>query len=232
VFDRNWEAKPVDFPEFVMPESPTSPKLYFYDIPNAKQSVVRIFTPYLPANHPDFYKGVIVNETLGGGSSGKLFQILREEKGYTYGAYSFFPKRIEQGYFGASSSVRSNVTLESVQTFVEILTNYKNDFSADDLKKTQNSLLKSNALAFETLGNKLGLLHNISTYDLPLDYIKSEEQILAGMTLNSAKETIGKFINPNNMTYLIIGDAASQLDRLKEAGLGDPILIDENGTVK
>jgi len=228
-FDRNWEAKAVAFPEFIMPPAPTSPKLYFYDIPNAKQSVIRIFTPYLPANHPEFHKGVVVNKALGGGSSGKLFQILREDKGYTYGAYSFFPRRIDNGFFGATSSVRSNVTLESVQTFTEILKNYKNDFSADDLEKTQNSMLKSNALAFETLGKKLGVLQNISTYDLPMDYIKNEEQILAGMTLATAKETIGKYMDANKMVYLVIGDKASQFENLKKAGLGTPILIDENG---
>ncbi len=228
-FELNWEAKPVEFPEFAMPAAPTAPKLYFHDIPNAKQSIIRIVSPYLPANHPDFHKAVVVNETLGGGSSGKLFQTLREEKGYTYGAYSFFPKRIDQGYFGASSSVRSNVTLESIQTFYDILKNYKNDYNAEDLKKTQNSMLKSNALAFETLSNKLGLLHNISTFGLPMDYIKNEERILADMTLASAKETVGKHIDPNKMIYLIVGDKATQFDRLKEAGLGTPILVDKNG---
>ena len=71
--------------------------------------------PSLAYSHPDFYKAQVMNDKLGGSGSAKLFQILREEKGYTYGAYSRFTGASQGGYFLASTSVRSNATQDSVR---------------------------------------------------------------------------------------------------------------------
>ncbi len=72
-------------------------------------------------NNPDYFPATFVNYKLGDGSGSKLFEVLRLEKGYTYGAYSFFMPRTVSGPFVASSSVQSKFTLESVKLFNEIL---------------------------------------------------------------------------------------------------------------
>ncbi|MCP4325892.1 MAG: insulinase family protein [Psychromonas sp.] len=92
-------------------------QLYFIDIPGAKQSFLRIGNPAMVASSDDYYQAVAVNHNLGGGFSGQLFQILLLQKGYTYGAYSGISRENAGGLFTARSSVRSNVTLESLQTF-------------------------------------------------------------------------------------------------------------------
>ncbi len=227
--DGNWQRKEVQLPKLVSAASPDEPILYFVDVPDSKQSVVQVGCPSIPGNHRDFYAATVANFPLGGSFTSRLNTSLRVDKGYTYGARSFFTRRINDGYFLASSSVRSNVTAESVQIFKDLLSDYQKSFSEEDLVKTRNVLTKRNARAFETLRQKMGILENISTFDLPLDYIEQNEKVVNGMTLDRAKELIDKYINPERMIYLVVGDAKTQADRLKSVGLGNPIMLDKEG---
>lgn len=227
--EERWEEKEVVIPTYTMPAAPQKPTVYFVDVPDAKQSVIYIGKPMMAGNDEDFYASTVVNERLGGGTSSRLFQQLREERGYTYGAGSGIPRRINDSYFYASSSVRSNVTKESVELFKEILTTYKDTYTEEDLEKTKSSQLRSNALAFETLGDKMSILQNISTYNLPKDYIKKQEEVVQNMTLEQAKGLIGKYIDPGKMIYVVVGDAKTQKNLLKEVGLGEPVMLDREG---
>mgnify|MGYP000064513200 CR=1 FL=1 len=205
------------------------PTLYFVDVPDAKQSFIRIGSPAMKANAKDYYNAVAVNHNLGGSFSGQLFQILRLQKGYTYGAYSGLNRSNFGGTFVARSSVRANVTLESLQTFREILGNYGKAFDEDALANTKSVLQKSNARAFETTGSLLNVLENISSYDLSQDYVKEQQQQLQALTIEEAQAAISSYINPDKMVYLVVGDAKTQLPRMQELGLGEPILLDKNG---
>lgn len=227
----NWENKNVEVPTFTAPAAKEKPMVYFVDIPDSKQSVIRIGKPMMDGNDKDYYASSIVNERLGGGGSARLFQQLREEKGYTYGAYSGIPRRINDSYFTAFASVRSNVTKESVELFKEILDGYQKDYSEEDLSITKNTLIKQNALAFETLNDKMSVLQNISTFDLPMDYIKQQEKVVEGMTLDGAKSLIGNYLNPEKMIYVVVGDAKTQAENLEKVGLGKPIMVDKDGVL-
>ncbi len=229
--EQKWANKNVTLPNVPGARPVAKPVIYFVDIPGSKQSVIRLGAPLVAGNHPDFFPASIVNERLGSGTSGRLFQRLREERGYTYGANSAVPRRMSQGFFTAFSSVRSNVTKESVELFREIMAGYKDEYSQEDLDITRTAQLRSNALAFETLGNKMNILLNMSTFDLPADYIKQEEKQLLSMTLDQAKGIIGKYLDPNRMFYLVVGDAATQAPRLKELGFADVIMLDREGNV-
>jgi zinc protease len=99
-----------------------------------------------------------MNYKLGGSFSGNVNLILREEKGYTYGARTYFSGSKIRGPFTASSSVRTNVTYESVKIFKEEMEKYRDGISEEDLEFTKNSLIKSNARAMETLGQKWAYL--------------------------------------------------------------------------
>ena len=156
--------------------------------------------------------------------------VLRVEKGFTYGARTRFSGSKYPGTFIASSAVRSNTTEESVNIFKNLLTNYSNPISEDDLEFTKNVTLKSNARRFETLGALRGMIANIATYDLPFDYIKAEEEQVRSMTIQSHNQLVKKYIRPDEMIYLVIGDAKTQMDGLKSLGYGDPILLNENGS--
>ena len=225
-----WDVQNVNFNNYEIPNPNKSAKVYFVDVPNAKQSEIRIGYLGIPRTHEDFYATTVMNMKLGGNFSGDVNMVLREEKGFTYGARTRFSGSKYPGTFIASSAVRSNTTEESVNIFKNLLTNYSNPISEDDLEFTKNVTLKSNARRFETLGALRGMIANIATYDLPFDYIKAEEEQVRGMTIQSHNQLVKKYIRPDEMIYLVIGDAKTQMDGLKSLGYGDPVLLNENGS--
>ncbi|MCP4310744.1 MAG: insulinase family protein [Bacteroidetes bacterium] len=225
--ETRWTAKEVVLPEFEIPGNPEKSQVYFVDVPGAKQSVIQIGNIAIPRIHSDYDAADVMNYKLGGSFSGVLNMILREEKGFTYGARSGFSGNNLYGTFQASSSVRSNATLESVQIFAGEMAKYREGISEEDLAFTKNALLKSNAREFETLGAMQGMLENISTYNLPFDYIKRQQELTGSMTLESHRDLAQKYIDPDRMYYVVAGDAATQLEPLKSMGFGDPILVEE-----
>jgi zinc protease len=90
---------------------------------------------------------------------------------------------------------------------------------------TKSALLKSNARNFETLGSLLGMLNNISAYNLPADYIKKEEAYVKDLTVEKQIELAKKYIDPSKMYYVVAGDAKTQLKDLEKVGLGKPVLV-------
>jgi zinc protease len=227
--EQAWPARAVDFPAYPEPPSANRPTVYFVDVPGAKQSQIRIGHLALPYTHPDYYAATVMNYPLGGSFNGRVNMILREEKGYTYGARSSFSGSTYPGPFTASSGVRSNVTLESVQIFKDEIAKYRAGISEQDLEFTKGALIQSNARAFETLGALRNMLTTIGTYDLPFDYVKQREAIVSDMTIERHRELAQTYLDPNRMIYLVVGDAQTQLRRLRALGLGAPIVLDRDG---
>ncbi len=224
-----WENKNVVFADYPIPALPEKPVVYFIDIPDSKQSELRIGHIGLAYNDPDFHKATVMNYKLGGSFSGVVNLILREDKGYTYGARTGFSGSTLPGLFLGSTSVQSNATFESVKIFYEEFLKYRQGISEEYLDFTKNALVKSNALRFETLGALRGMLNTIAAFNLPYDYIKSEEKQILNMTLDEHKKLAQKYIKPDNMIYLVVGDAKTQLEPLKELGFGEPVLLDREG---
>ncbi len=226
VLNKEWKAKEVVFPKIAAKKAVGKSKIYFYDVPDAKQSVVRIGYPALKATDKDFYPATIMNYRLGGGGfASQLTQQLREGKGYTYGIRSFFDGTNNKGSFNITSGVRSNVTYESVGLIKDIMNQYGKNFSKTDLDVTKDFLIKSNARAFETLSAKLNMLYNISNYNFSDDYTKQRENIVKNMTIEEIQRLTGKYLNADEMFYLIVGDAKTQLQKLEQIGFGAPVLL-------
>ncbi len=227
-----WESKDVVLPELAMPLYPEKSKVYFYDVPGAKQSVIRFGYPALKATHKNYYPSTVMNYRLGGGSfASQLTQELREGKGYTYGIRSGFSGTAHKGEFTISSGIRTNVTYEATLLVKQILEDYAKNYSETDLEVTKGYTIKSNARAFETLGAKLGMLTNISNYGFTDDYAKQREAIVKDLTVEDVKALIENYIKPNQMIYLIVGDAETQLGKLKDLGFGEAILLNDKTAI-
>ena len=221
-----WKARQVTLPAATAAGTPAPAKVYFVDVPDAKQSVLQLGYRALAVTDTDFYPASVANYILGGGGfASRLTQQLREGKGYTYGINSSFSGSKSAGPFTIGSGVRTNVTLESAQLVKQILQEYAPTYSAADLETTKNFLIKSNARAFETAGAKLGMLDNMSKYGWRADYIKEREQIVKSMTLPQVQGLSQKYLDPSKMVWLVVGDAKTQLPRMKELGFGEPVLI-------
>lgn len=227
--DKLWEAKEVIIPEYQIENNRDKSSLYFVDIPNSKQSVINIGYISIPRTDSDFYPVEVMNYKLGGSFSGNVNLILREEKGYTYGARTYFSGSKTPGTFTASSSVRTNTTGESVEIFRDQIKEYKDGISEEDLEFTKNALIKSNARRFETLGSLLGMLQEMSSYNLAPNYIEEEETVINNMTLDQHKELANKYLDESKMLYLVVGDAATQFEQFKDMGFDEVKLVSKEG---
>jgi len=223
--NEKWQPKDIIIPEIKVPDAPSESRIYFVDVPGAKQSVIYIGCPALKRSDPNYYPAHVTNYKLGGSFNGLFNLILREEKGFTYGARSGFNGAGNYGTFYATSMVRTNATLESVNIFKSEMEKYRENIPQEYVDFTKSALLKSNARNFETLGDLLGMLNNIASYDLPLDYIKQEEAFVNGITTGKILDLANKYIDPARMYYVVAGDAATQLKELEKAGLGKPVLV-------
>jgi zinc protease len=222
-----WGTVKVTFPRFELPsDGDGAGRIFFVDVPGASQSVIRVGAMGLAESDPDFFPATVMNLRLGGVFVSRLNQVLREQKGYTYGASSRFSGSDVPGPFTVGTGVRSNVTLESVELIRGILGGYADGFTREDLHATQSYLIRSNARAFETLRAKLSMLEKISALGLPLDYVAERERVVDNMTLERVRELARRHVDPAQMVFLVVGDAATQLPRLSAAGLGRPILLD------
>ena len=223
--NEKWHPREVDFPQINIPEAPEKSRIYFVDVPGAKQSVIYIGAPSIPRTDPDFYPATVTNYKLGGSFNGIFNLILREEKGFTYGARSGFSGARNYGTFTASSMVSTNSTLESVSIFKTEMEKYRGEIPQEYVDFTKSALLKGNARSFETLGGLLNMLNNMAAYDLPADYIKKEEAFVRDLTSEKVIELANKYIDPSRMYYVVVGDAKTQLGPLEKAGLGKPVLV-------
>ena len=105
-------------------------------------------------------------------------------------------------------------------------------FNENDLDVSKGYMIKSNARAFETMGSKLGMLNNISNYNYPDNYAKLREQGVKYMTVEDVKALADKYINPDEMIYLVVGDAKTQLKKLNKLGFGEPVLLNPKKELK
>jgi len=221
-----WKSKKVEIPAWPVAKENTKAKVYFFDVPDAKQSVLRFGYPALSVTDPDYYPATVMNYILGGGGfASQLTQQLREGKGYTYGIGSSFSGTQAVGPFTIASGVRSNVTYESSQLVKDIVENFGKNYSPDDLATTKSFLIKSNARAFETAGAKLNLLDNIMKYNWSPNYIIDRQKIVKEMTVEKIRSLSNKYLDTNKMIWLVVGDAKTQLEPLKKLGFGDPVLL-------
>ncbi|RIJ18386.1 M16 family metallopeptidase [Henriciella mobilis] len=220
------DEEKVALPESAIPEQDDEGKVYFIDVPGSKQSVLAIGKLTVATPHPDYNKIVFANEKLGGGISGDLAQVLRIEKGYTYGAYSYVTGGLVPQPFRIGTSVRANATEPSLEVIRDMLVQYGPDFDEAAVELTRQKLVKEDTRAFESLSEKLGTLREISKYGKSLTFVEDEQQELLSMPLEEYKRVIAEYLAEPDMTWIIIGDGETQLEPVKSFAGGDVTLLD------
>lgn len=229
--EKNWKTKPVTLPSYEIPNQVNGGKVFFIDVPGAKQSVLYVGKLSLSSTNSDIDRLEFANEVLGSGSSGKLTQVLRIEKGYTYGAGSYLVKTKEKAPFIATTSVRANATLPSLEIIQEMLRDYGKSFGETEVSITKNKVLKKNTLLYENLGAKLAMLGEISKYNKSAKFLEDKQQELVNMQEADFKNIINQQLKEEDMIYLIVGDKATQLEEVKKLGKGNVVQLDSNGNL-
>ncbi|MFO7617196.1 MAG: pitrilysin family protein [Bacteroidales bacterium] len=220
-----WPAGEVVFPEYPLPEPLRESRVVFVDVPGAKQSVIQIGALALAKTDPDFFPATVMNDHLGGNFLSLVNQVLREQKGFTYGASTSFSGSYLPGPFQAFAMVRSTATLESIEIFKSLMETYREGISEENLNNTKNYLANSYTQNFETLRALTGMLGEISLYGLPVNYVMAEQEMIRNLTVERHRELARKYIDPGRMYYVVVGDAATQAAQLKALGFGDPEIL-------
>jgi len=199
--------------------------IYFYDVPGAKQSVLRIQRPSLSAVDLNYPLANALNFLLGGIYTSQLMTELRVNRGYTYSIRSRFSGKKDRGDFFIGSNVRSNVTRESLELIRDIVAGYGPGFTAEDLVVLKGAVLRGQALKNETLSAKLNAIQNISNFGYPVDFQARNARAVEAMTLEQFKQLADEYLRPDAMQYIVVGDAATQAEQLDDLGFGDAVML-------
>jgi zinc protease len=117
------------------------------------------------------------------------------------------------------------VTAESLEVIRQLVEGHGAGFDDEDLEITRGFLLRNNAMAYETLGAKLGLLSSMSAFGFPADFALQRAAEVEEKTVGRIRGLADQYLDPAGMVWLVVGDAVSQMGRLEALGLGPPVLI-------
>ena len=213
-----WETKQVPFHQYKMPKAPEERTVALVDRPNAVQSSIVVTYPVrLKLGSANQVKAEVLNKILGGGSTGRLFLNLREEKGFTYGAYSSLEADPLVGYFSAQTEVRSTATDSAIS---EILTEMKKlqteKVSNTDLQLAKNYLSGEFARSLEDPQTLAQFALDIERYWMPKDYYKNYLKNIEAVTVEDVQVMAKKYLTPENAYVLVVGKGDEIGESLKQ----------------
>src|SRR5215216_2420530 len=210
-----------DVPVAAIPQAPaqSESRIYLIDRPGSVQTVLQLGTLGIERTSPDYFSVLLADRVLGGGPSGRLFMNLREDKGYTYGAYSNFSSSKYRGTWISSSEVRTDVTEGAMKEFMYELNRMRNEtVPAEELDNAKRAIIGSFALSLEQPGT---LLQNIITqklYNLPADYWDTYPQKVSAITAQDVQRVAQKYIDLGHLQVVAVGDAAKAREILAKYG--------------
>ena len=218
-----WKKGAVKKQSFPDPTPPIATELYLYDKKDAVQSVVALTYPLnLEPGTLDVTPVSVMNQILGGGSSGRLFKNLREDKGYTYGAYSSISPNEHIGYFNASANVRNVVTDSAIsEMFAELRTIRETAVSDAELAAAKAELSGRFGRSLEQPATVAGFALNIVRFGLPADYYNTYIQRLSAVDAQTILAVAKKYIQPDQVFISVVGNApaiATSLTRFDREG--------------
>jgi len=156
---------------------------------------------------------------LGTGFSSRLNQMLRETKGWTYGAGSGYSGDKYTGRFQFSSGIRADVTDSALMEVMKEFNDYiQNGPTEAEMKFMQTAVAQSDALNYETGFQKANFIRRILEYNLAPDFVQQQSKILKAMTPEQMKAIAAKYLQPDKINILLVGDKAKILDGVKKLG--------------
>ena len=222
------EVPSIDLP--IVPQ-PAHRTVYIVDKPGAAQSVLlagHLMPPKSDANHVAFE---VLNAILGGEFTSRINMNLREDKGYTYGAFTFPLEAKGQGLFAVFSQVRTDVTRESLVEVMKELSDIRGTrpVTPEELLKSQSNLVLQLSGNQESLGEISNSIQDLVTYDLPDDYMTSYTAAVQSTTTEGLTKLAQDWILPENLAVVVVGDRAVIEAEIRKLNLGPIEFLDENG---
>jgi zinc protease len=195
----------------------------------AVQSNIVAGFPFITPRDPAYYALNLMNRVLGGGADSRLFMVLREQHGWTYGAYSGFSRPKGVGAFQATAEVRTEVTDSALAELVRQLDRMRTQVPADsEIAAARNYLVGRFPLTIETADDIAGRVAGARLLGLPDDYVLRYRERLSAVTKVQLAAAARRYLTTDRMVIVVVGDGQRILAGLKAQGL--PVrIVDTEG---
>ncbi len=216
----DWEGKADDL-NLSLPEGDGKMGvIYLVNKDDAAQSAIRIGKRSMTEDITgEYYKSSLMNFALGGAFNSRINLNLREDKGYTYGARSYFNGGKLSGYYTATAEVRADATDKSIVEFINEIKDYsERGITDDELMFMRNSINQKDALKYETPRAKLAFLAQILEHDLTPDFVRQRAEIVTNITKAEINALAKKHLAVDDMLMVVVGDAKTLRPQLKALG--------------
>ena len=203
-----WKNHPIEAGGMGTVNAPSAAKVYLVDRPGSVQSNILAGGLSLRRADPDYIPLAVMNRILGGGAAARLFSNLREEKGYTYGAYSRVSSDLYPGSFVANTEVRNAVTDGSLHELMYEFKRLRDEkVPVGELEESKRSIVSSFALS---LANPAGIVNSWMTvkyYGLSSDYWDNYSEQVAKVDADTVQRMARKYVDLDHLQVVVVGDA-------------------------
>lgn len=214
-----WKKAGVPAPATTEPPAPGAPKVSFVGRPNSVQTGLTVGAPGISRTDPEYDVVEVMNKIIGGGPTGRLFMVLREEKSYTYGAYSNVSAARWRGAWTASTQVRTDVTGDALRDLLAEVTKLREEPVSDkEFADHKRAMVGSFALSLESPQQMIGYFVTSWRYGLPADYWDKYPERIAAVTKAQVQAAARKFLDPKRLQIVAVGDPETGPAVLKEFG--------------
>ncbi len=192
------------------------------DRPGSAQTELRIGHLGVARSTPDFHALSVLNAIVGGLFNSRLNQLLREERGYTYGIATAFDLRRHAGPFTVRCAVQTEVTVPAITDILGELSRVR-DGSVEDAELTiaRDYLVGVFPLRFETAAQVATSIGGLVVNGLPDDELDRYRPAIAAITADQVLAAARAHIRPDEASIVMVGDVARFGDALRGAGLGE-----------
>lgn len=220
-FISNWQGDDYTIAEYKEFPQYAGQQIVLVDVPGATQSLVRMVERAMPYDATgDYFRAQLTNFPLGDDFNSRINLNLREDKGYTYGAFSAFNGGKTLGWFEAGADLKQAYTAAGIIELLAEIKHYKQRGITDaELSYMQNAFTLSEALEYETPLDKASFLRRLLAYDLPVNYKKAQKTILHNIKKAEINAVAARTLHPESLQIIVVGDKSVILPQLQTLGI-------------
>jgi zinc protease len=203
---------------------PPAHRMWLVDRPGAAQSELRLGHVAVSRRTPDYHALLLVNLVLGGQFVSRLNMNLREHKGYTYGARSWFEFRLGPGPFQMSASVETDVTADAMREAMGEMAAIAGGraITMSELETARPTLTRGYPRNFETTDQMARSVAQLALYELDDQYFAEFVPRVADLSLEAVQSAAASHLHPEQLMAVVVGDAQRVGPTLEALGLGAP----------
>ena len=202
----DWERSPVTVEPFIEPPAPTR-RLIVVNKPDAVQTEVRVGHLGIPRKHADYMATSLAIRILGGEGSNRLHNVLRTQRGLTYGAQADMDALKESGDFEAHTNTRSQATAEVLRLIVDEFWRLQRDpVSERELSDAKAYLTGSFPLTIETPDAIAMQVLNVVFYDLPIEDLQTFRDRVNAVTTADIERVAKAYLKPDRLSVVLVGN--------------------------